>query len=160
MDFADACRKAKFRNQRRFVQDRIWRWLKRHHPARVQEGVAALGLNRRAVSNGLLALKARGLAYCVGLGAGARWMAVGKSPPEDMRGTSVNSERNLERAGNWHETLPMANVARGCPQANDLLLATIKQECVIQKRRDSTPREIVVVPTLADLCGALIKEAR
>ncbi len=157
MDFETACRKAKYRNARRFVQDRVWRWLKRQpQPVRVAEAVAALGISERAIVNCLSRLREKGHAVRTGRTHQARWVASGKLAPVDLRGTPAASIANL-RTDNWVETLMLANIARGYPQNNVSLSRRQGARSVVPLGRDGAPRENVGVPSLADLCGALVK---
>lgn len=153
--FEDACRKAKFRNNRRFLQDRVWRWLRRQtKPAHVNDAVAALGMNRKAVSNVLYSLGKRGLAQT----RNRRWVAIGVSPPEDMRGTAPGTMVNLTHgSAKWKESLPKALLAARGQKAVDCLLSNINAKNVVQKGRDSTPAKSVRIPTLAELLG--VKDA-
>lgn len=153
MDFNEACRRAKFRNARRYIQDRVWRWLRQHEGASVREMSAGLGIAAKAVSNALQGLQKQGLAKCSGIGSHSTWKATGKRPPQDLRGTAPGTLRSLTAPKDWHTSLPLANIARGCPQANDLLLSTIQRQSGAKYARDGAPREIVRIPTLAEMLG-------
>jgi predicted transcriptional regulator len=152
-DFAENCRKAKFRNANRFIQDRVWRWLKRQkEPASLQEGVMALGLSVKAVSNALYLMRRRGCAVCKRQGTHSRWLAIG-SCPENMRGIPAKSVANLDPQI-WLESMPKAHLALG--RSIDLLSATIQRQKVPELVRERAPAKSVQVPTLADLASQLI----
>lgn len=148
-------------SQRDFMRDRIWRWLRRNPDTQVSAIAAAVGTTLHSTSTALSKMKASGHTILIGSGRGSRWQAKGNRPPQDMRGTSQGSLESLLQRHNpkhWHETLPKANIANGRPQSNIILSTTIERQNMGGLRRDTAPERNVSIPSLADLCGALMRE--
>ena len=152
-----ALRSARARNARRFVQGRIWDWLKKQpEPKSPTEIGLALGISRKDVQGVMRKLGLKGAARKEKRGASSYWSAVGQQP-EDRRGLSLGTAPNLANGqALWKEALVLANIARGLPHANDTLYRTLAANKVVQKGRERAPAKSVQIPSLGDLASSLL----
>ncbi len=143
-------------NCRDFRQERIWRYLrKRPDGTKAKDIARAFNLTYKSAGHILRIVKSKGCAKCVGSTHQAKWYAVGEMPPQDLRGLSVSSQNNLRKMMvRWRDCLVLANVAAGRPERNAILSGRTSGDGVVQLARDGAPREIVRIPTLAEMLGA------
>lgn len=142
------------KNLRLYRQDFVWKWIKKHPGCLRREIVAALGLPNRVCGHLLVDMKAAGRLRREGASVATRWYAVGAQPPTDGRGLSEGSQRALIGAESWMEHLPMAFAARGIHGKR--FSRCEERPLMFKSRREHAPGENVRIPTLADLCGALV----
>lgn len=119
MDFAEACAVAKGGPKLKYLQDRIWRYLRKHPGVSSTEVAEAIKTTRNSAAHVLQRMRKAGFAQSAYLDHRRadryiRWYAVGDKPPENKWGTARGSLDAL-RANwtNWEHGIKCANAAMG-----------------------------------------------
>lgn len=119
MDFADACAVAKGGPKLKYLQDRIWRYLRKHPGVSSTQVAEAINTSRMSATHVLGRMMRAGFAQKVFIDHRrapryVRWYAVGDKPPENKWGTARGSLDAL-RAGwvNCEHGIKCANAAMG-----------------------------------------------
>lgn len=145
------------RSKRPFRRAELWRWLRKNPGSRRCEIVAGTKISNPTVGHMLGDMRRCGQIRFEGRNHAARWYVVGDEPPVDMRGLSEGTQRSLAEMDTWRVHLPLAFKARGI-EWRARFSQCAEAKVMFQSRRDTAPERNVSIPSLADLCGALMKD--
>lgn len=78
------------------LEERIWNWLHKRDECRLREVMDKFDIDRFSASNCMIRLVNKGSVKRTGRTHSVRYRALGR-PPLDMRGTSINTLRTLQK---------------------------------------------------------------